>query len=310
MKYITGCIKHSEGYIYSAYIYSDMNRHGYIRYNSMHTATTGTFDISLENSTLIVSNYTDISVLNINQITENRLNTHSTVDCIRAKYDNGIVNYKHATSDEKIFSVGQGVYSEIDMGSGTIATYNYYCNGSRCIHDILSVEVDSRLIYMGCDMGCLSYIDRRTHETVHEERYTGGITWLKLLDSSQNKNSLGKTEGLLEVGTYTGEYSVVLESNKLIHKKLNGIIWRIHKIELNSTTYNVIAQSYDGVGVYTEDMKKVYTAATDDLVYTVEIDKLTKKVTGYNYYKGTLIEFNLYDVIQEGTTESETEPYR
>lgn len=282
--------------------------------------TAGTFDISIENSQVISSNYNGISIFSLSDgpcketahsrtSTQEREQISKREISLQAEYTNGIVNYKHTTSIDKIFSVGVGKYSEIDKATGSIESYDYHCSGTKCIHDMLSVVADSRFLYMGCDIGSLSYIDRRTHEIVHTEKYAGGITWLSLIDTPLWTGYPSATGSTLEVGTYAGEYSVISGIVEVSKEKLDKIIWRIHKTEIEGKTYNIIAHSYDGIGVYTEQMEGIYTAPTDDLVYTIEIDEKTKTVTGYNYYKGTLIEFSLYDVIHSKQSRTHSKQY-
>ncbi|KAI5191329.1 hypothetical protein NEMIN01_1488 [Nematocida minor] len=303
MKNITACVQYKKEYIYATYVYSEKRRHGCITYKNTEIETTGTFDLSLDGDRLIASNSNSMMVIDLGK-KESLEGTSASVsaELYSTVYENGINNYKHCLHRDKLYSVGLGVYSEIDLHTGSISKHTYYCNNSKCIHDILSIVVDDKYIYIGCDIGCLSYIDRKTHETVHTVSYSGGVTWLNTISNKKDRidqsTDIDGVEGAsLEVGTYSGEYSLISGNFQKIDKNTGGIIWRVYKTTVNGNVYNILAQSYDGIGIYTEDMVEIRTVPTDDLVYTVKIDEESKVITGYNYYKGTLIKINLYEAI-------------
>ncbi|KAI5130999.1 hypothetical protein NEPAR04_0793 [Nematocida parisii] len=280
MKYITDCLYYKNKPIYSTYIYSETSRKGAIVYKGAEIETTGTFSISQKENRLIAGNYNNIVVIDLE-----RASAPYTI------YDNKIINYNHAEYEGTIYSVGLGCYTEINTKTGDITWHQYFCNGEKCIHDILSVAVDKQHIYIGCDIGCLSYIDRNTHSVLETHSFSGGITWLCVLSTANGHSYSG-----LEVGTYMGEYAIISERKMLLQKSTGSIIWRINRVEIEGAVYNVIAQSYDGIGIYTEDLILIKHIPTTDLVYTVEIDKDRRKLLGYNYYTGEIQSTDLFNI--------------
>lgn len=280
MKYLTDLVHHKNiketefQETKCTYVYNK-TRTGAIYYKNTEIETEGTFGLSIEGDNLVCSSYNSIIVIDL--LTDRH-----------TKYKNTCINYKHAVYGNIIYTVGLGEYTETNIDTGCASTYKYYCNESECIHDILSIDVDEKYMYVGCDIGYLSWLEKKTKEVVYSVKFSGGITWIK------------KEKQAIEVGTYAGEYAVISESQKkIIDKNTGSIIWRIHTIEIVKKKYKIIAQSYDGIGVYTDSMEMIKRIPTSDLIYTVAIDEESKRVKGYNYYTGEIVEFSMYDVLTE-----------
>ncbi|EHY66417.1 hypothetical protein NERG_00057 [Nematocida ausubeli] len=287
MKYITDCIKYKGETIYSTYEYSKDSRHGCILWKDKKMKTSGTFSMLIRGSRLITGNYNEICVIDLDTSSSPQSTT----------YKNNAVNYYFAEYDGIIYSTGLGCYSEVDTNTGHTTEHPCICDGKKCIHDILSIAVDKNHIYIGCDGGYLSCINRSTHEVQYTRAFSAGITWLSTFFEVPEGR-----QHVLEIGTYTGEYAMIMDGETVLQKNTKSIIWRIHKVNINGDSYNVVAQSYDGIGIYTSQMELVQNIPTSDLVYTIDIDEAKGQAYGYNYYTGEVMSVDLHAIAQNRKT--------
>ncbi|KAI5180314.1 hypothetical protein NEOKW01_0618 [Nematocida sp. AWRm80] len=258
--------------------------------NKYKIDTTGVLDISIKDTTVYTSNTNGIFVYS--DLLNNGITEYS-------KYYEIGTSYKHNIHENSLVSgSSNGIYHRIDLSKGIIEKMNhthYTTENSsneidRCIYDIFTVYNDDRIECIGCDIGILTMIDRRTDRIINRISCDSGIT------------TVNRLEDKIEIGTYKGEYILIDDNYSIIHRtNTNSIIWRIETVSIQGTKYKVVAQSYDGIGIYTNEMISIHTIQTEDIIYTIRIEGEGSNtlVVGYGYYKDILILCNLWEIIQK-----------
>ncbi|KAI5188694.1 hypothetical protein NECID01_0307 [Nematocida sp. AWRm77] len=290
MQFLTDCAEdaRTESFLLSTYEYAEEKRRGEVRIaqkDKLRVAeTSGTFAASFLGDRVLTSEYNGVHVYG-------RDLAHI------AHFDVGI-SYKHAVHGHTLISAStNGTFYEIDLETGQSTRHKLQCREGECAYDVWTAHIDASTVYLGCDMGTLSILDRREEfQSQSQYIFTGGVTHI---------GPAHEGKGGVEVGTYLGEYARFEEGSThpapSSKRSLSGIIWRIYHVSIAQQEICVVAQSYDGVGIYTRDMQKIRILPTNDLVYTVKIEGKDQEcvLTGYNYYAGTLIHANLWDILLE-----------
>ncbi|KAH9386237.1 uncharacterized protein NEMAJ01_1133 [Nematocida major] len=277
MKHVTDYIEFKGLDVYSTYVYDNGKRTGCVRIGDCSVPTTGTFGVSMHGGMLVLCNYQNIALAGVAKNEDG-----STSVQIQRVFETHEINYAHTIRGDTLYATGQGAYTETNMRTGAMKRHPYFCSEEQCMHEVLAIAASDACIYIGCDLGNFACIDAATHQVLYTRSFSGGVTWIKL-------NPRGYAEGSVEVGTYAGEYVVFVGQEEVARKALGSIIWRIYPVEAAGAAYNIVAQSYDGVSLFTEGMELVKNVPTDDLVYAVRMDSKSSIATGYNYYAGTTV---------------------
>jgi len=284
MKFATDCVRipDSGAWVFATYEHTPEKRRGRIVIeNSAATReihTTGTFDLTVTDKTIFASNTDGLSIYNINTLEKQ---TH---------FETGL-SYKHSLCGSSLASASSsGTFFELDLEKEAVTKKKLHCNGQDCIHDVFSVHLTPNSLYIGCDIGTLSVIDRRSGE-LSAHALDGGVTWI----------GPQPTPHQIEVGTYHGEYYFINGETVASRKKTPGIIWRIHPVEISGALYKIASQSFDGVGIYNSAMELIKLFSAKDLVYCLKIEGEEKDATftGYNYYSEEIVQANIYNAIQD-----------
>lgn len=281
MQFVTDCATDpQDGRLWLAtYVYADESRRGSLRAEGeplQVVATAGTFGFSLQPERVLASEFDGVAVY--------------TPALQRVAHFKVGISYQHAVCGNTLVSTSSdGTYHEIDLAKEAVTTRQLRCQGGPCWCDVWSAHLTERAAYLGCDLGTLVVQDRRSADAA-EQVFSGGVTYLGAHQPS----------GGVEAGTYLGEYARLAPTGPIdFQRKLSGIVWRIHRVTVGRRPLLVVAQSYDGIGVYTAAAEHLYTIPTDDLVYALRITGAdqTATVIGYNYYHGTLVTANLWDLL-------------
>ncbi|OAG31349.1 hypothetical protein NEDG_01827 [Nematocida displodere] len=278
MKFVTDCLRAEDGeWVVSTYKYEESGRTGEIQKDGgsgrVSAPTKGTFDLSSLGGRVVGSNSDGVCIY--------------TSELVPHSYFRVGLSYKHAVCGGVLVSGSDGGgYWKIDLEKSVSERFQLTCRKEPCIYDVWSVYVNDRYIYTGCDSGTVTVTDKRS--TDHTElRFQGGVT------------SIGEYNGEIEVGTYEGHYARLRNNCIDTEQRLTGIVWRVVTVTIASVVYYVVAQSYDGIGVYNQALAHLATVPTDDLVYAIQVLGAEKDtcIRGYNYYTGSLLEFNLFDLV-------------
>lgn len=297
MKGVTEYTDTSEGILFSTYIYSsdegNENRQGQISIRDNTIQNTGTFCVSFHNLNIpivIASEYAGVTLYNQNLTIQKHIPLPGPA-------------FKHHLHNNNLFvSSSLGRYYQICLQEKEKVIENrMQCNNTSCIHEVWSIFADDKNIYLGCDLGTFSIISRESnieyesykpHKTNLFHSFASGVTWI---GPSHVPNTL-------IIGTYSGEYSFIpindLSSDTLINinvQTTNNTFWKVYPLIHKEKRIYIVAQAYDGVGVYTEQMKIIKILPTDDLIYSLLITNNSEhlKIEGYTYYQGKKVILNL-----------------
>lgn len=306
MKYVTDAVSGpGNSYYLGTYCYNKetQSRSGCIQKRSKNEHpeteidTTGTFCLSVESTCIISSDSQGISAYS--SAPDHPL---SLIHEVRTG-----LSYKHTLSDGVLFSCStQGAYAEVDMEKLGLTKYaRSSCTGnSPCVHEVLSIYTSRNLIWTGCDAGVIQVADRRVGETVFSQEMEipgDGITMISEIQGQKG----------ITVGTYMGQLLTFPQTNPSVPstspRNLSGAIWSILPIPaLNGQQHYAIAQTYGGIAICNNQMQRVASLPTADLVYSIRVSNRGRngninggpEIVGYEYYTGKEIRAFLGDLLR------------